>query len=254
MKAKNSISHFKGREQEAILRLKNKIARLYKPEIIYFIGSKSTTHLNRNCFSNPKNEDSWNFSCDLLVIMPDGAAVPENAPVELNTAIKKFDKIQIIVQPLGFVVQQLKEQSLFYCWIQRWGIILYQKEDTLEKLPAPLANIRQYTNVVHEFYKDNPTYENHNAVKLTPMPVENTLMDQDLVVSEPAISHTLQTKLADFLDGQGAKNINVQIRKVVLEYVLGVTDSGVPSDLDYVLYLFEELMEIFDLAEKEFES
>jgi len=59
MKDHASISHFTGREQQALLRLKNKIVEIHKPLIIYLIGCESSNKLVRNCLGNPRNNSQW---------------------------------------------------------------------------------------------------------------------------------------------------------------------------------------------------
>ncbi|AYD46389.1 hypothetical protein [Arachidicoccus soli] len=55
--------------------------------------------------------------------------------------------------------------------------------------------------------------------------------------------------MARFLHEHGAKAANVCIREAFLEYILAVTEVGVPNEFNDTLWDFEELMQFFDIAE-----
>ena len=109
MKKHHSINHFTGREQQALLQLKNKIVTLYKPLIVYLIGCRSSSQLNRNCMATTRTEERWTYSCDVLVVLPEGASLPENAVQELKSLDKMYGNIQLMAHAVDFVVTQLKE-------------------------------------------------------------------------------------------------------------------------------------------------
>lgn len=170
MKHHTSISHFTGREQQALSRLKNKIVAGCQPLIIYLIGSKSSHHLVRNCFDHPRKEDRWHFSCELLLVLPKGASLPENAAEALKNSGSEGEHIRLLAHPFDLVAQKLQEHSLFFCWIQRRAIVLYERDHATEKLPEPVQNMKQYEQQVHRFFADHPHYENYMDLKLSPLP------------------------------------------------------------------------------------
>lgn len=250
MKKYQSISHLTGREQQALLRLK-KIVQLYKPLIIYFIGCRSSTHLVRNYLAHPRNENHWHFYCDLLLIMPDESSLPENAVEELKSLSKEYDNIRIFTHPFHYVAQQIKEYSLFFCWMQRRAVILFERDNAIDKLPEPLHNMKRYEKQVYQFFLNNRDYKHYADVKLSPLPIKSTTRKNPAEETEYKLSAALQYRMARFLHEYGAKAANVCIREVLLEYVVAITEVGIPNKFKDTIWNFEELMRFFDMAGKE---
>lgn len=170
MKTHTSISHFSGREQQALLGLKNKLVELYKPLFIYLIGCSSSSCLTRNCFNNPKNETEWSLSSDLLLILPEGAVVSGNHMEELKYMNKDYRKVRLIVHPINFFEKQLKDYSLFFCWIQHRAIVLYKKDTFNKNLLEPVQNMKQYEKQAESFFANNQYYKDYTKIKLSPLP------------------------------------------------------------------------------------
>lgn len=260
MKKHQSISYFTGREQQALLRLKNRIVKLYKPLIIYFVGCNSTNYWVRNYLAHPRSKEQWHFCCDLLLVMPDGSSLPENAELEIKSLSNEYGHIRLLTHPFHFVEQQIKEHSLFFCWIQRRAVILYESDNAVDKLPEPVANMKRYEKQVYQFFLDNPNYNNYTEIKLSPLPkISNVTKktaekekEKEEEESEYALSDELQCRMARFLHEHGAKAANVRIREALLEYVVAVTEVGIPNKFNETIWDFEELMQFFDMAEKEF--
>lgn len=246
MKNHASISHFSGREQHALLRLKNKIVELYRPLIIYLIGCNSSQYLIRHCFDNPRNDNQWCISCDLLLILPIGESLPENTAEELKSISKDYGHIHLIAHPFDFVEKQLQAHSLFFCWVQRRAIILYERDNAVEKLPEPVQNMKQYEKQVHQFFANNPNYENYLEAKLSPLPsISHNLTNEKSAVSQKSIE-----SFKSFLKNHHPKTVNRNIRTILLEYIR-LDETGYPINFKQILYEFMELMEIFDVAEDE---
>jgi len=155
MKMHTSIAHFSGQEQQALLGLKDKLVELYKPLFIYLIRCSSSSCLTRNCFNNSKNAFEWSLSSDLLLILPEGAVVSGNTMEELRHMNKNYRKVRLIVHPLDFFEKQLKEYSLFFCWIQHRAIVLYKKDTFNKNLLEPVQNIKQYGKQAEAFFADS---------------------------------------------------------------------------------------------------
>lgn len=69
---------------------------------------------------------------------------------------------------------------------------------------------------------------------------------------ELKLSADLQNKMVLFLHEHGAKATNYRLRQaMMIEYVRGATEVGIPDEFKNILWDFEELMEFFDLAEME---
>ncbi len=246
MKNHTSISHYTGRERQALLRLKNKIVALYKPLIIYLIGCNSSNKLARNCLGNARNGNQWCFSCDLLLVLPEGVSLPENAVEELKSIAKDYEHIRLIAHPFDFVEKQLQEDSLFFCWMQRKAIVLYERDNSIEKLPEPVQNMKQYEKQVHQFFADNPNYENYTEVKLSPLPAKSSTE----IVEDSEISETTIESFKSYLEYHDPKTVNRNIRTVLVDYIR-TTQAGYPFNFKEILWDFMDLMEVFDVAEDE---
>lgn len=246
MKNHTSISHFASSERQALLRLKNKIVVLYKPLIIYLIACNSTTRITRNYLAYPKNDSQWTCSFDLLLVLPEGVSLPENAAHDLKSIHKDYEHIHLIAHPFDFVRKQLQECSLFFCWVQRSAIVLYEREHSCEKLPEPVQNIKQYAKQVNQFLTDNPDYENYADTKLSPLPLKPLAQS----LRNPVRSKVLIDSFKSYLENHPPKTVNRNIRDVLLEYIRTV-QSGYPVNLKEILGDFTALMELLDLAEDE---
>lgn len=252
MKHKQSISHYSGREQQALLRLKNKIVELHKPLIIYLIGCKSSHLVTRNCFANPRNDNQWRFCCDLLLVLSDGTILPESATDELKSFSEDYNRIRLFAHSFDFVEAQIKQYSLFFCWLQRRAIVLYETDNSCQKLPEPVQNMKQYEKQAHEFFAHHPDYENYLEERLSPLPQKPVAEEeQDEIFKPPKLSMMLQNEMARFLYEHGARGTNFRMRQAMIEYVSGVTQTGIPNEFYNILWDFEGLMEFFDLAEEE---
>ena len=255
MKNKQSIAHYTGREQQALLRLKNKIAELYKPLIIYLIGCKSSYDVTRTCFANPRNDDQWNFSCDLLLVLPEGIVLPDNAPEELKSLNQEYEAIRLSGYPFDFVKKQLKQSSLFFCWMQRRAIVLYERDNTSQKLPEAVQNMKQYEKQVHELFANNPDYENYTEIKLSPLPQNrDSKKERGEFFDAPKLSAKLLERLAEFLQYHDPGSTGFRLRRALIEYVSSVSEIGAPRDFKDTLWDFEDLMEFFDLAAEELKN
>ena len=88
-------------------------------------------------------------------MLPNGASLPENAAEELKNTSNDYEHIHLIVHPFDFVAKHLQEYSLFFCWIQRRAIALYERDRSIEKLPEPVENMKQYEGQVHQYVAHN---------------------------------------------------------------------------------------------------
>lgn len=208
--------------------------------------------MNRNCMAKPGTEEQWTFCCDVLVVLPEGASLPENAVQELKTISKEYGNIQLMAHAFDFVVTQLKEGSLFFCWVQSRGIVLYEKDNSCAKLPEPVVNLKQYENQVQQFFTGNPTYKGYNELKIFPLQKNTVKKDQAITACEQHIlSPALQQKMTNFLKAHDARATNLHLREAMFEYVTSVTELGISNNFKNIIWVFEDLMHFFDLAETE---
>lgn len=170
-KVHHSIGHCNSREQEALIKLKNAIVSLYKPLLVYCLGSSSFVHTSRNSFSRCRCSTQWSFSCDLLIVLPPAADIPLSAVRELKQVCDAYECIHLIEHDWDFMVQQLQAYSLFFCWLQHHATLLYEKDNASLKLPQPLNSIKQYALQAEQYYAHHPQYELHTEPRLSPLPV-----------------------------------------------------------------------------------
>lgn len=254
MKNKISIAHFNGREQQALLRLKNKIVAAYQPLIIYLIACNQYTRQARHSLYKPRNCKEWLFSCDLLLVQREGMSLPEDAEQELKTLSQEYDHIRLMAYPFDFVAKKLTGYSLFFCWLQCRAIILYESENASQKLPAPVQNMKQYEQQAHRFFASDDNYENQMDETLSPLPQKNTAPLQQEPCGNTRLNAELQNKMAEFLKDHGAKATGIRLRQAMIEYTRSLATVGIPNEFKNILWDFEELMEFFDLAETEFQA
>lgn len=258
MKNPTSISHFPGPQQQALLRLKNQIVKSYKPLIIYYVDGGNHHQTSWNCFSHPRNRTEWHFSCDLLLVLPEGETLSE---AELKTS--KFEgmddniTVNLRVHPIDFVQAQLQEYTLYFCWVQRRAIVLYENNNACQKLPEPVRNLKQYEKQMYQFF-EHGYFHDYTEMKLSPAPVQSKPNESAKCQTEsakaeeqPSLSRELQIKMAEFIEGHGAQATSTRLRRAMIDYITGATETGIPDEFRSILWDFEELMAFFDLAEKE---
>lgn len=173
-KTKYAISHCNRKEQEALIKLKNNIVSLYRPQLVYCLGTSSVARTSRNCFSRRSNSTGWLFSCDLLIILPTGTQVSEATTRNMEQVCEAYEDIRLLVHNWDYVVGQLQIYSLFFCWLQQKAILLYEKDNASSMLPVLFTNIRQYALQAEQYYADNPEYEQYTEPKLSPLPLRVT--------------------------------------------------------------------------------
>jgi hypothetical protein len=171
MKTHRSIKHLAGREQKTLLGIKNKLVALCKPMLIYYLGSNQSVHVTRNCFTKPSYEEQGFFACDLLIVLSDEGLLPGNAEQVIKNSVPECEAVHLIVHPINFVVQQLQDHSLFFCWVQHHAILLHEQDHASELLPEPVISLKLYERQAMEFYNDNPDYANYDRVCLSPLPI-----------------------------------------------------------------------------------
>ncbi|HEY4065172.1 MAG TPA: hypothetical protein VGM30_24900 [Puia sp.] len=169
MKAHSSISHFTAKEQNALHNIKNRIVDHVGPLIIYCFGSKARIYTQRSCFTTKKTKEEWDFSCDLLIIVPDDTIIGANTFKEVYQSTAPFGEVNVIIHPLDFVINHLKEGNLFFSWVHRSAIILYEKSNAIRLLPHRIASRIEYQQQAERFYLDKAIAINYLEVKLLPV-------------------------------------------------------------------------------------
>src|SRR5690606_3059314 len=115
-----------------------------------------------------KAED-WQFSCNLLIVLPEKTIIEDHVLIETIQLIEPFGNVNIKVHPLDFVLNQLEENTLFFVWVHRTAIVLYEKGKVLEQFPPPIPKRKEYKKQVETFYHTNPDMNNYLEEKMVLM-------------------------------------------------------------------------------------
>lgn len=113
MKGPDYMSQLNGREQNAFYCIKKLVAARLQPLIIYCYGCETLVHTRRNCFMTKQRTEQRQFSCDLLLITPDECVIDDALKTEVQEITSHLGKVNMIIHPLSFVIQQLNAQNLF---------------------------------------------------------------------------------------------------------------------------------------------
>lgn len=257
MKNPTSISHFPGKEQQALLTLKNQMVKLYQPLIIYYISGKHTTYQSRSCFSNPRNHECSIYDADFVMVLRDNHSLPEDAEAVLKDLNEGFGSIRLIARPLAFVKEQLHSYSLFFCWLQRRAIVLYECGNACRELPDPVRNMKQYESQAQRFYYNNLNYEAYFKTKLSPLPVAPEVAKEVRGQNKdtpPSLSPALQKVMVAFLRERGGEAVLNSLRSTLLDHVIYASDTETTEGLQNLLKEVRAVSRFFDVAEKESSS
>ncbi|AHF14704.1 hypothetical protein [Niabella soli] len=167
MKGPDYMSQLNGREQNAFYCIKKLVAARLQPLIIYCYGCETLVHTRRNCFMTKQRTEQRQFSCDLLLITPDECVIDDALKTEVQEITSHLGKVNMIIHPLSFVIQQLNAQNLFFNWICRNGMLLFDKNASTQLLPAAIG--REYRRQAEEFYTGDPEMTNYLEEKLQPV-------------------------------------------------------------------------------------
>lgn len=248
MKTKKSIAHFTNEEQAAINNLKKKLIHIYNPLLIYLIAIENSNILKRDYLSYPIKNKKNGISLDVLIIVQDGFTL-FNHHNKIDSIHCDITEVNLLIYTLREFHNELSEKSAFFYGIKKRAVVLYEYENTLEKLSSyHMCNqvlreeLTKHTSIESKYknYKIDTVYFSNG---------KNITHIHDFF-ELPILSEELQDSLATLLKRYGAKAINVTLRNVILEYTYSVTQEGVPNDFDETLMYFRVLMEMFDVAEK----
>lgn len=166
MKTKTSISHLTGKEQEALHNIKKQVIEYLPPLLIFCFDSYSTQSISRSSFISEKRVEEWEFSCNLLIIAPNEASITQETKKEIEELVAPFGKANVFVHTLDFVAEKLNDNNLFFRWVQRNGILLYEKDNSCQKLPAAINMHKEYKEQAEQYFAQNPNFENYLDVQL----------------------------------------------------------------------------------------
>jgi hypothetical protein len=167
MKMTNYISQLNGKEKNALFCIKKLIAVTIKPLVIYCYGCEVTVYTKRSAFITKQFKEERHFICDMFIIMPDESVIDEEMKTEIREMTAHFGQLNMIVHPLGFVLKQMNEGNLFFNWVRKNGMLLFEKNATTQLMPETVGS--EYKQQAEEFYSSHPQMENYLEERLQPV-------------------------------------------------------------------------------------
>jgi len=165
----NNFSQLNSNEQNALQLIKRKIAEHLKPLLIFCWNSRVNYSLQRNCFTAKQITETWTFSCNLLIVMPEGAVIGENIHKELRALTISYGAVHAIIHSIDFMSGKMKEHNLFFNWVHRYAVLLYEHDNSFQQLPPPIPEVKEYQRQADSYYLSNPEMLNYLEEKLNYM-------------------------------------------------------------------------------------
>ncbi|MFT4095416.1 MAG: hypothetical protein QM640_17445 [Niabella sp.] len=163
---KNYISQLNGKEQNAVHCIKKIIATQLGALIIYCFGCTTSISIKRSAFMRKQLAEIRQFSCDLLIITPDAVTIDDEKKTEVQEMIAHFGQVNMTIHTLGFTLQQLNEGNLFFNWVHKNGMLLYNRNNGTHLLPPPAD--AGYWPQAEAFYISDPEMASYLDVFLQP--------------------------------------------------------------------------------------
>ena len=167
MKLTNYISQLNGKEQNALFCIKKLIAARIQPLVIYCYGCEAIVQTKRSAFITKQFKENRQFTCDLFIITPDETIIDEAMKTELQEMVAHFGKLNLIIHPLGFIIQQMNESNLFFNWVCQFGMLLFEKNAAAQLLPSKIG--KEYKQQAERFYANDPQMANYLQERLKPI-------------------------------------------------------------------------------------
>ena len=134
MKVQKSIEHYPAKEQATLRVIKDKILEYVQPLIIYCVTCVSTTQREWSSFSGVGERKEWTFECDLLLVLPNDAIIDETTKKTMVEQTAAFGQVTLFIHPVDYVMQQIKEGSVFFCGARDGAVVLYEKDNATKLL------------------------------------------------------------------------------------------------------------------------
>ncbi len=185
MKKHTSISHLSGKEQNTLHAIKNLLLEQVQPLLIYCFNSTAVNTVQRNCFRSSKRTEEFNFSADLLVVVMDESPIDDTRTKEIETLAAALGKVRLDIHTLAVTKKLLEERSLFFSWVHRTAIVLYQRGNTMQLLPPRIAGLPEYRQQVEQFlikYPDIMDYLPEKLVTIKPATETQKAQPQQITI------------------------------------------------------------------------
>jgi len=164
---KNYIGQLNGQEQNSVYCIRKLITNQLNALIIYCFGCKTNVCTRRSAFIKNQFKEERKFTCDLLIITPDTTVVDEEKRAEIQEMIGHFGIVNMVIHPLGFVLRQMNEGNLFFSWVHKEGMLLLDRNNSTQLLPAPPEGA--YRPQASQYYLGNPAMNDYLVVKFQPI-------------------------------------------------------------------------------------
>jgi len=164
---KNYINQLNGTEQNAVYCIRKLISNQLNALIIYCFGCKTDISIQRSAFTKNNFKEKREFSCDLLIITPDTAVVDEEKRRDIQEMIGHFGRVNMVIHPLSFVLRKLNEGNIFFSWVQREGMLLFDRNNTTQLLPSAVEGA--YRPQAAQYYLKHYAMNDYLDAKFEPL-------------------------------------------------------------------------------------
>jgi hypothetical protein len=93
--------------------------------------------------------------------------VDEEKRAEIQEMIGHFGTVNMVIHPLSFVLRKLNEGNIFFSWVQREGMLLFDRNNTTQLLPAAVEGA--YRPQASQYYLGNTAMNDYLEVKFQPI-------------------------------------------------------------------------------------
>lgn len=185
----NCISQLNGKEQNALFCIKKLIAAMIKPLVIYCFGCEVDVHTKRSAFITKQIKEERHFTCDMLIIMPDESVIDEEMKSEIQEMTAHFGRLNLLIHPLSFAIKQMNEGNLFFNWVRKNGMLLFEGNNITQLMPEAVGG--EYKQQAEQFYSTHPQMENYLEERLQPVATAGPQKKSDPSIKPVEIRLTL---------------------------------------------------------------
>ncbi|QES88684.1 hypothetical protein [Rhizosphaericola mali] len=142
-----------------LLYVKKLIAAQLNPLLIYCYGYETISKLKRSTFLLKQVTEEKTFAFDLLIIMPDESVIEESLKQEIQEQIAHFGTVSFKIHSLYFMLRKMNEGNIFFNWVSKSGILLYDRNATSRLLPPRVE--QAFKKEANAFYQEDATMEDY---------------------------------------------------------------------------------------------
>jgi hypothetical protein len=170
MKNNRTIHFLPTKERAIVAKLVADIAELLQPLMIFYIASSFHKVQQRSIFPLSDMSESYLMDIKLLVVSNTQQDLASFA-VKDNAIVDKVN-YELIHTDILSVIRRLNTYNLFYCWLYKNGILLYETDDAFNRLPAPVFSRKTYIPQIADWYSQFPDLHSGMDITLHPKPAD----------------------------------------------------------------------------------